>query len=405
MKDIPELKKRCAFVAVMAAGVIAVIEALCAFFLLKILSARSPEYVGIDFDVIYRWANQRSSIRQKTEAELRLGWYRAPNLDNKAVNLAGKEWAWATDELGSRANPFSSPEVLISTYGDSFTFCDGVNDDQTWQFFLSERTGSRVLNFGHGGYGTDQALLKAIYLAEKGVDQSPIRILGIWSENINRLMSRNRFFYTLSQGDLLAFKPTFDFVQGEWVLLPNPARKMEHGSLWDAYAESRKRDFWYQRYSPKARVAFPYTIATVQYARYLWGNRPDWEAREMPRGVNLYKHPAAVRKMRHVIREFIAFSKRESFFPIVLFIPSSHDLQAAARGRSTTYAEIVRGLREETRAADEVAIVDVTEASFSVESFNVRPLWGHASVYGNRVIAKAVHRAIVERGLVPGPLE
>src|SRR5262249_47552580 len=43
-------------------------------------------------------------------------------------------------------------------FGDSFTFGDGVNDDETLPNVFSILSGMRVLNFGVGGYGPHHIL-------------------------------------------------------------------------------------------------------------------------------------------------------------------------------------------------------------------------------------------------------
>ena len=61
----------------MIAGVRLVIEALTAAFCLLVLPTRTPDYVGVDFDEIYR--NADLDAADHAETELLLGWYREPN--------------------------------------------------------------------------------------------------------------------------------------------------------------------------------------------------------------------------------------------------------------------------------------------------------------------------------------
>ncbi len=49
--------------------------------------------------------------------------------------------------------------LLIIFNNLSFVFSRQVEDDETWQHFLSRLSHSNVLNFGVGNYGFDQALL------------------------------------------------------------------------------------------------------------------------------------------------------------------------------------------------------------------------------------------------------
>ena len=68
---------------------------------------------------------------------------------------------WTINNEGGRNNlEFENITSKISTYGDSFTFCRQVNDNETWEHYLSEINNSNVQNFGVGNYGIDQSLLR-----------------------------------------------------------------------------------------------------------------------------------------------------------------------------------------------------------------------------------------------------
>ena len=53
----------------------------------------------------------------------------------------------------------------ILAVGDSYTYGDEVNDDETWPAHLQRLTGAPVLNAGVSGYGFDQSVLRAEQLA------------------------------------------------------------------------------------------------------------------------------------------------------------------------------------------------------------------------------------------------
>lgn len=48
----------------------------------------------------------------------------------------------------------------INTFGDSFTQCHQVSDGETWQEYLAANLGEPIRNFGVGGYGVHQAVLR-----------------------------------------------------------------------------------------------------------------------------------------------------------------------------------------------------------------------------------------------------
>jgi hypothetical protein len=82
--------------------------------------------------------------------------------------------------LAERPRPVSYGRPLIACFGDSYTHCDEVGDDETWQTYLAGLLEADVYNFGTPGYGTDQAYLK--YLGMRGHLRTPVVALGLISE-------------------------------------------------------------------------------------------------------------------------------------------------------------------------------------------------------------------------------
>lgn len=113
--------------------------------------------------------------------------------------------------LGARRSPaFPSPgNERVSLYGDSFTFGLEVSDQEAWGNVLAQGLGCRVSNFGYGGYGTDQALLRCIGNTK---DSASLAILGIYVDDPLRNVNQYRYFLTGS--DPLGLKPRFNLRTG-----------------------------------------------------------------------------------------------------------------------------------------------------------------------------------------------
>src|SRR5258705_4276285 len=199
------------------------------------------------------------------------GWLPPANEQREVPSEAGDRprWTYATDARRARVNPLSAAPVEISAYGDSFTFGDSVNNDQTWPSYLSELTGTTVDNWGVGGYGTDQALLRL--KANLPTYRTNVVVLSVLSENINRLMSAYRPFIGPAQRSLrLGFKPMLVDKGGALAWRPNPL-VYRTGTLQDferAYEAARQSDYWYALNQQKVVVGFPYTLALVKALRY-----------------------------------------------------------------------------------------------------------------------------------------
>lgn len=105
---------------------------------------------------------------------------------------------------GNRRTP------LILAVGDSFTFGDEVDDEQTWPAQLQRQTGARVLNAGVFAYGIDQAVLRAEqFLASHAPDYL---VLAVIADDVRRAECS---YYA-------AHKPYFDLDGGQLVLRNTP---------------------------------------------------------------------------------------------------------------------------------------------------------------------------------------
>ena len=83
----------------------------------------------------------------------------------------------------------------INTYGDSFTQCQQVSDDETWQERLAAHLGEPIRNFGSGGYGVYQAYRRALRV-EAGPHAAPYIILNLFSDDHIRNLDAARWVRT-----------------------------------------------------------------------------------------------------------------------------------------------------------------------------------------------------------------
>jgi hypothetical protein len=92
--------------------------------------------------------------------------------------------------------------------------------------------------------------------------------------------------------------------------------------------------------------------------------------------------------MDRIVELFIQTTREAGSAPFVLFLPSRNTMRA---GLPPRYARF----RDELRARHpELPVVDVREADFDHSRFNLRPFEGHASPYGNQVIARVLEERI-----------
>ena len=135
-----------------------------------------------------------------------LGWVRKPLTEHEEIGKNGKT-IWHIDKNGARNNPIIGfKEGKISCYGDSFTFARQVNDNETWNYYLSELTKTNIQNFGVGNYGIDQSLLRLKREFKKY--PSDMVILGVVPDTISRILSVWKHYY--EYGNTFGFKPRFE---------------------------------------------------------------------------------------------------------------------------------------------------------------------------------------------------
>jgi len=142
------------------------------------------------------------------------GWGLKPNL--RGVKVFGDKILSSNSKgiRGRREFPYQkeSRKSRIIILGDSFTFGDGVSDDETYAYHLQNLLGdeTEVLNLGIHGYGHDQMLLK---LEEEGIKYAPdIVLLGFIADDMERNLTDFRSYakpkFILKNGNLIPVTKT-----------------------------------------------------------------------------------------------------------------------------------------------------------------------------------------------------
>ncbi|MDH3217313.1 MAG: hypothetical protein OEN01_13675, partial [Candidatus Krumholzibacteria bacterium] len=180
------------------------------------------------------------------------------------------EWGWDIDRsakgvLGQRQHRDIEikPRYYIKTFGNSFTYCTNVDDDETWQAYIEDNSPWDCLNFGTPGFGTDQAILKY----EGSTVKSMYTILGIQDENISRCMTSNWLFYQKK----FAPKPYFE-VQNDTLHLTYPPQGLEALQMFASmdYVQAIARDDYWASYHKEKnfpdRNIWPSSITLIKHA-------------------------------------------------------------------------------------------------------------------------------------------
>jgi len=252
------------------------------------------------------------------------------------------KWGWDTFEenrgqFGNRKGRMyvKKEEYTIKTFGDSYTYADGVEDFETWEYYIEEKTGWECLNFGVLGFGTDQALLKYKDIKIK----TKFTILAILDENIGRLMCQWWGFYR--EGGV-GMKPRFSLDRDKMIIfIDNPIKnKDEVKKLGDInfLNELKKDDYWYNYYKKLGgpnRLLWPATLTVLShmkffvnyaivYARHVLA--PSYESETtIKKFYHLYnKESDGITIMKYVVDEFIDTANKRGETPIIVIFPVVH---------------------------------------------------------------------------------
>lgn len=288
-----------------------------------------------------------------------------------------------------------------SSYGDSFTYCDEVSQEQSWQHQFKALTGKTILNMGVNGYGTDQSYLKL----EKYHEHFPARvvIMGVLSDDIGRNGGIVGSFYLRTPR--VSVKPRYVFVaDGSMRLRPNPIRsEAELSRLTDVdYLEQiAQHDYWYQ--ANKQRYGFdmlrgrgvPHLLhlvtviqGVVQYGvapldRYYFLRNPDAEP---------------MRITKRILRRFRDRARDDGSEPVVMLhyddtdMKNHHLLEGLSRYILKELDMPVFDVRVVLQEALNKGKVRSMEALFMPRH--------HYSPAGNRVIASGLKVFLGSRGLL-----
>ncbi len=297
---------------------------------------------------------------------------------------------------GERPRPHDYKYPFMATFGDSFTGGDEVKDDETWQAFLSQSKSADIFNFGQGGYGTDQALIRY-----QGIGRIPgvsVVTMGLILENINRIVNVYRPFLYPSTGIALT-KPRFCLSSGSLELVPNPVQS-ENALVQLANVSFLKRigrnDHWYlAQHLP--HFAFPFT--RLLFDPSVWRQiRPGSSARAESAGpALLWSEPQARDLMFAILDAFVVDAKSNGHRPIILLSPISSDLRGQLRGVLNIGRDALMGFCQQKGIACFDGISRM--AKHLTDDTSVKRLYGksHMSKDGNRLFASELEGFLKEQ--------
>lgn len=336
-----------------------------------------------------------------------LGWVRKEN--TKGIEKGEKEITFYIDKYGSRTNPKSDKYIpTIACFGDSYAFCRQVDNDETWQYYLTESLKTGVFNFGVGNYGLDQALIrhKNIELPNS-IDNV---IMAVVPETICRIQSLWKHY--LEFGNTFAFKPKFNLDDGVLKLIE--CKIQDEKDLRD-YKKNlsfiKNNDRFYKEKFKKYQFRFPYLFSYLRniifntklfyflIKRFLFRilGIENHEVEDKPFSCimenniklshKLYNEKFSKDLFNSLLNEFAKNAKSKGQKPIFILLPQLIDIRIIKKNKSNPYSDFINNLN-----ISDMKIFDFTETFLKIENLNeyyVNDKYGgHMSKKGNLLIAE-----------------
>jgi len=304
-------------------------------------------------------------------------------------------------KFGARPKEIDYDEDLISTFGDSYTYCDEVGDDETWQAYLARLIGKNVYNFGTPAHGTDQAYLK--FTRDYPRVKTEIVTLGLIRENINRVVNVYRkFYYPPSPAGT---KPRFVPGEDGLKLLPNPIEDVDELTNLqdpDFIDQLGENDYWYNTVYPV--LEFPYLKIFFNHhfrmeLRYGKGSNAINDITPRP-GDDLWTDEQSVEIMFSLFDMFVHDAGEYGAIPVIMIFPQKGDVVKKYRNNKNykSIQKIIDYCREkEYRYFD--CNTALAAAAGSIEELNTY-FAGHISVSGNKVIAEQFYYYLIDNNLL-----
>lgn len=225
---------------------------LAAYLLIRSLSyIATQEFPSVSAALVKKFASFDSE----------LGHLPIPNSVTFDQDITGKAYAVKCNynSDGARSSLYA-PDLpaILSSFGDSFCQCRGVEDEFTWQRGLEKKLRRPVRNYGVGGYGLDQAYLR--YLRLRTMPLGKLILFAVSPCTIERMVGIYKHY--IEFGNVLGLKPRYRLKNdGNLDLLKLPIKnaiEIQNLSRYRAYL--REGDENYKGYFTKHSARFPFSL-------------------------------------------------------------------------------------------------------------------------------------------------
>ena len=304
---------------------------------------------------------------------------------------------------GFRKSKYSQRKKNVLAFGDSYTFCRQVKDNQTWEEIISKKKRTFVANYGVGNYGLDQAFLK--FELSKKSKENKIIIFGFVPETICRIQSCWKNY--LEFGNINGFKPSVQLRNNSLQFRKNFLKKKINYSQLNRLIDKIKiKDRFYKDKFIKYNFSFPYVFSFFKntffnfeiFSKILFSNNKNSVIEEkifpivMKYNIKfshkLYKEDYSSKLLYELIVHISKISQERKMNCYFVIFPQLYDLKLETR---VNYQSFFKKFKSQK-------IIDLT--SNFLKQKNISSLYindkygGHLSYKGNKFVAKELIKEI-----------
>ena len=340
---------------------------------------------------------------KKNNFNYNLGWDKKPNFKNFDY-LNKKKIFYSIDKKGFRSSAFKNKYNKIISYGDSYTFCRQVNNNETWQEIISKYNKIFVSNFAVGNYGLDQAYLK--YTLQGQNLKTEHIIFGFVPETICRIQSSWKHY--IEFGNLHGFKPYCKLKNNKLIIKQNPLKKKTNFlGIKNVINFTKLNDRFYKEKYLKYLFKFPYLLSFIKNYNFntkvfykitfsnIFSKKKDIDKEIFPIVMEsnikishqLYKENYSqelLKKLIIKINKEISKKKIKCYF---IIFPQLFDLKLSSR---MNYQFFFKKLNKELNVldlTDHFLIKKNYEKLFTNDKYG-----GHLNKKGNKFVAKIIQK-------------
>jgi hypothetical protein len=319
-----------------------------------------------------------------------VGWPYPQEFGNKRYDASG---AFRTPAFPDPKQP-----SCLSIYGDSFARSNS-EPSEAWSNLLAVNLRCRVANYGVGGYGSDQALVR---FRKNEDDESPVVMLTHLPENITRNLTRNRDLLTYVRW--FAYKPRFVLENGTLEHIPIPSLSREE-HLRFIGEESPQLELEHESFYPGGpagamALKFSYILSMLR-------NLSDFRLRARLAGrpvhAEFYAKGHELQGMeitKEIFKTFLKEAEARGKTPLVMLFAGKEDIEHFIETK-----EWYHGPLQDALIKGGAPVLDFGERLVEyVGNRNPGELFDHTGHYtseGDEVVAEFVYRALEEKGLLP----